>query len=404
MSQKNINSGQTEQNVYQTGNTELKKRHRGLFAILIVTVVLLIGVVSVMGLLNVQLFRRVQELDPKSYAFQVTRVDDPTTPALSEVPRQTPAGVPQLQLQHMLPDADTLPQLPPLPLQEVYENNRSSVVSVIGQKGSGTGVILTDCGYLITDSSLLGNDKTAQIRFYDGSVLTACLVGTDALTGLAVMDVEAENLIPAVFADDVTVQIGDSVIAIGDPLGPDLPGSMTCGYIAAINRDLDVDGRFVSLLQSNALAGNGNTGGPLLNAYGHVIAINSASLGSLLSNSKTNALGCAIPSSLVKEIVDQILLQGYVSRRATLGFTVEQVSAFDQLYYKVPAGLYITSVDADAPLQPGDILLRFAGQRVGDLEGLQQLLRGYHPGDTVTLTVYREGTQLELQLTLKESE
>lgn len=404
MSQKNINSGQTEQNVYQTGNTELKKRHRGLFAILIVTVVLLIGVVSVMGLLNIQLFRRVQELDPKSYAFRVTRVDNSATPATPEVPRQTPAGVPQLQLQHTQPATEALPQLPPLPLQEVYDNNQSSVVSVIGQKGSGTGVIVTDCGYLITDSSLLGDDKTAQIRFYDGSQLTAYLVGADALTRLAVMDVEAENLIPAVFADDVTVQVGDSVIAIGDPLGPALPGSMTCGYIAAIHRELDVDGRFVSLLQSNALAGNGNTGGPLLNTYGHVIAINSVSLGNLLSNNKTDILGCAIPSSLVKEIVDQILLQGYVSRRATLGFTVEQVSAFDQLYYKVPAGLYITSVDADASLQPGDILLRFAGQRVGDLDGLQQLLRGHHPGDTVTLTVYREGTQLELQLTLKESE
>ena len=403
MSQKNINAGQTEQNVYQTGNTELKKRHRGLFTILIVTVVLLIGVVSVMGLLNIQLFRRVQELDPESYAFRVTRVDGPETPALPVPPQQTADGVPQLQLQHALPPTDALPRLESLPLQDIYNNNINGVVSVTGKKGNGAGVIITDCGYLVTDLNLLGDSATAQIRFREGSEHTAQLIGSDPLTGLAVLDIEAEDLTPAVFCDDASLQVGDPVIAIGDPLGPDLPGTMTCGYLAAINRELEVDGRFLSLLQSDAPAGAGNTGGPLLNSQGHVIGINGATLGKLLNRGQARTLGFALPSSLVKEIVDQILLQGYVSRRANLGFTVEQVSAFDQLYYKVPAGLYITSVDAEVPLQPGDILLRFAGQRVGDVTGLQQLLRNYRPGDTVTLTVHREGQQLELQLILTET-
>ena len=404
MSQKKIVSGQTEQNVYQTGNTELKKRHRGLFAFLIVSVVLLIGVVSIMGLLNIQLFRRVQELDPKSYAFRVTRVDNSATPATPEVPRQTPAGVPQLQLQPAPPALAAMPQSDIFSMQNIYTGTIDGVVSVIGKHSSGTGVIITADGYVVTDGSLLGDERTAQVRLANGTSHTAHLEGTDPLTGLAVLDVDAEGLTPAVFCDDLTLQVGDPVMAIGDPLGPELSGTMTYGYIAGINRDLEVDGRYVSLLQSNALAGSGNTGGPLLNAYGQIIGINGASLGKLLSRSQQTTLGFAIPSSLVKEIVDQLLLQGYVSRRASLGFTVEQVSAFDQLYYKVPAGLFITSVDGDVPLQPGDILLSFAGQRIGDPQDLQQLLRSYHPGDTVALTVHREGHRQELQLILTEVE
>ena len=404
MSQKKIFSGQTEQNVYQTGNTELKKRHRGLFAFLIVSVVLLIGVVSIMGLLNIQLFRRVQELSPESYAFRVTRVNGPETPTAPGLTREFSEGVPQLSLQPAPPALAAMPQSDIFSMQNIYTGTIDGVVSVIGKHSSGTGVIITADGYVVTDGSLLGDERTAQVRLANGTSHTAHLEGTDPLTGLAVLDVDAEGLTPAVFCDDLTLQVGDPVMAIGDPLGPELSGTMTYGYIAGINRDLEVDGRYVSLLQSNALAGSGNTGGPLLNAYGQIIGINGASLGKLLSRSQQTTLGFAIPSSLVKEIVDQLLLQGYVSRRASLGFTVEQVSAFDQLYYKVPAGLFITSVDGDVPLQPGDILLSFAGQRIGDPQDLQQLLRSYHPGDTVALTVHREGHRQELQLILTEVE
>ena len=144
MKQNKTKTPDTPQNIYQTGNTDQKKSLRGLFAFLIVAVILLIGVVSVMGLLNIQLFRRVQELDADGYLFRVTSISDPDLPAAPESPRQTPKGVPQLQLQHTLPDADALPQLPPLSLQEIYDNSRSSVVSVIGQKGNGTGVIVFD--------------------------------------------------------------------------------------------------------------------------------------------------------------------------------------------------------------------------------------------------------------------
>lgn len=388
-----------EQNVYQTGNTETKKSHSGLFAILIVAVILLISVVSVIGLLNIQLFRQATEADPDGYAFRVTQISSLELPTQPEQSRETPDGVPQLQLQ---PAPQTVSDS--YSLQELYSQNIDSVVSVSGKKGSGSGVVITDCGYLVTDSSLLGDSQTARIRFHDGSRLTAQVVGIDTLTGLAVLDAEAENLKPVTFCDDAALQVGDPVIAIGDPLGPDLPGTMTYGFLSAINRDLEVNGRSVSLLQSTATAGEGNTGGPLFNRNGQVVGINCTGLGNLLNRSRTKALSLAVPSSLVKEIVDQLLAQGYVSRQATLGFTVEQVSPFDQLYYKVPAGLYITSADPDTQLQPGDILLSFAGQRVGDTDALRQLLRSYRPGDTVKLTIDREGSRLVLQLTLKESE
>jgi len=387
-----------EQCVYQTGDTYQKRSYRGLIAALIVAVILLIGVASVMGLINLQLFRKVLEQDPDQYEFRVTRVNTPEVPTHTEPTRRTPEGIPQLQLQPAAAREE------PLPLQTIYGQTIDGVVSVIGQAGNGTGLVVIAGGYLVTDSSLLGDAQTAEIRFHSGSRLTARLVGADALTGLALLKTDGPELTPVTFCDDASVQVGDPVIAIGDPMGSQLAGTMTDGFISAINRDIEVDGRFVSLLQSTAMAGEGNSGGPLLNAQGQVIGINAAGLGRLISRSHTNTMGFAIPSSTVKEVVDQLLMQGYVSRRATLGFTVEQVSAFDQLYYKVPAGLYISAADPDVPVQPGDILLRFADQRLGDPNSLQQLLRGYHPGDTVNLTVYREGKELQLQLTLKEEE
>lgn len=387
---------------YQTGNTDPGKSHRGIFAILIMVVILLGGIVSVLGFLNVKLLGKVMELSQDDYVFQVTRSDPQTTqPTEPETPREQP----QLQLQldqTPIPATDTLP-VQELSLQDIYNRNIQSVVTVTGGAGSTSGTVISECGYILTSYRGLGGRQTVQVLFQDGSSQSALVVSTDPVSDLAILDVDASGLTPVTFCSDDRLQVGDSIVAIGSPLGATLRGTMTQGFISAINRDLQVDGRTLHLFQTNAAAGWGNSGGPLFNCYGQVVGISTWTPGEQLSESTPEGIGFAIPSSSVRDVVDQLLHQGFVSGRAGLGFTVETVTAFDQLYYHVPAGLFITAVEQqELPLQPGDILLRFAGYRVGDAATLQQYLEQHQPGDAVSVTIYRSGMQLEYQITLKE--
>ena len=387
---------------YQTGNTDPHKSHRSIFAVLIMVAIFLGGILSVLGILNVQLFHRVLNRSPEEYIFQVEKPADNlqnTQPILRELDR-LPV---QIQLNQAPPAVANIPQEGGLSLQDIYSQNISSVVSVTGAAGNGTGMVITECGYILTNHHLLIGSQTAQVQFRDGSSQVGRVVGSDPVSDLAVLDVEASGLPPVTFGSDELLQVGDSVVAIGDPLGPALGGTMSGGFIAAINRDLELDGRTIHLLQTNAALSDGNSGGPLLNCYGQVIGIGAGQLGHTITGTPVEGIGFAIPSSTVKEVVDQLLLQGFVSGRAGLGCRLETVSAFDQLYYHVPAGLFITSVDRrDLPVQPGDILLRFAGHRVGDTATLEQYLDQYEVGDSVSVTIYRDGVQLEYMLTLEE--
>ena len=407
MKQENLKTPAAEQSFYQTGNTVPKKSHRGAYILLLSGVILLVGIMSAVGFLNIQLFRRSREMSPADYAFrlspvkpEVTAAEDPNTCAITPV---TPKFSLQLQLEHAPIAVATIPQEGGLSLQDIYAQTIAGVVSVSGNGGFGSGMILSECGYLLTDRHLLGDGQTAEVLLHDGTTLSAQLVGYDPISDLAVLDAEANGLTPVTFGDDAQVQVGDSAIMIGDPLGTTLRGTMTNGFVSAIHRDLQVGGRYISLLQTSAPFSIGNSGGPLLNCYGQVIGINIASIPDQLSAVNSEMLSFAIPSSTIKNVVDQLLLHGYVSDRATLDFTVEQVSAFDQLYYRVPAGLYITAVETNATVQPGDILLNFAGYRVGDVESLQQCLNQYQAGDTVTAVIYRNGSQFEVSLTLQDA-
>jgi len=403
---KQENNKPVPESFYQTGNTDPKKSHRGLFAILIMVVIFLGGIISVLGILNVQLFRRVLELSPEEYMFRFSHSSQEiaaTQPTQPEAMQEYPADTVKIQLDQTPQAVANIPQEGGLSLQDIYNRNIAGVVSVTSAGGSGSGMVISSCGYILTNNHVLDGSQTAQVLLHDGATYTAMVVGTDALSDLAVLDVEATDLTPVVFGSDEHLQVGDLVVTIGDPLGTALRGTMTDGFISAINRDLEIDGRRMTLIQTSAGLAAGNAGGPLLNCYGQVIGVNTLQLGDYRSDSNPGGIGLAIPSTTVKEVVDQLLRQGHVAGRPSLGFTVETVSAFDQLYYRVPAGLFITAVtQSGLPLQSGDILLHFAGHRVGDTETLQQHLDQYEAGDQVSVTVYRGGQQYDLQLTLAE--
>ena len=408
------------QDTYRTGSTRPPKKRWGLIALLLTLVILLAGLSTILGLANIRLLGRLSETEigetlPIHFSNTAQKNDTPF-PAAS-VPADTQ------------PDAARAPTQPPveldtqpagtqpaeggdmLSLQEIYETVIPSVVSIscVGPSGgTGTGVILTQDGYIVTNCHVVEGAQAIQVLLSDGRNIHAELVGLDDVSDLAVLRIQATDLIPARLGDSAAVRVGDSVVAIGDPLGIALRGTMTDGIISAINRNITTGGRTMTVIQTNAALNSGNSGGPLLNCYGQVVGINTMKIGDYVNSGGVEGLGFAIPSTTVKEIVDQLIAQGYVSGRPTLGITGDSVSRIYQRYYGMPAGLYITEVaegtDTDtAGITAGDILLAVDGTRIASQEELITALYAYQVGETVEVVIYRGGYQYTARLTLSEA-
>ena len=392
--------------VYGTGSTQPPKSHRALLALLLVIIIFLGGIATALSILNIRLF---QELHRKENALTVayavqSQTEAETDPTLATYPREKTT----VDLQQT-PDGDS--REGEMSLQEIYETNIPAVVSISASTGSGsstgTGVVLSANGYLVTNYHVIRQALAINVTLTDERELRATLVGEDPVSDLAVLRVDAEDLTPAQFGDSDGVRVGDSVVAIGDPLGVELRGTMTDGIVSAISRDVQVDGRVMNLIQTNAALNSGNSGGPLINRFGQVIGINTMKIGTLADSSGVEGLGFAIPSATVKEIVNQLLSQGYVSGRPWLGIEVESYSTFYQRFYRVPKGVYVTDVQAGSPaeaadLRIGDIILAADGSAVTDMDALNTQLYTHAPGDSMTFSVYRNGRQGEVTVTLEE--
>ena len=277
-----------------------------------------------------------------------------------------------------------------------------------GGTATGTGVILSHDGYIVTNAHVVEGAEGIQVILSDQQVLDAVLVGADQITDLAVLRVDAYDLSPATLGDSGVLRVGDAVAAIGDPLGITLRGTMTDGIISGINRDIVVDGRTMTLIQTTAALNEGNSGGPLINCYGQVIGINTVKIGDSMSPAGVEGLGFAIPSVTVQEIVTQLIAQGYVSGRPDLGLEGHGVSMLYQIYGRLPQGLYITGVDPDSSaaelgIQAGDVLISLDGVRISGSESYETQLYTYKVGDTATAVIYRDGRQYELKITVGEA-
>lgn len=409
--------------VYQTGSTQPPKSHGGLIAGLLAAVIFLGGIASALGVLNIRLFQQMQDApEPNQDALALigtqpaeatqpeTQFSSPAAPATETW--QKVGGDVTIELHQAPESVENISQEGGLSFQEIYEKNISGVVSITsrdesGAASSGTGVVFTADGYLVTNYHVVEAGESISVIFSDGQTREASLVGSDPMTDLAVLYVAADGLTPVEFGDSSTLRVGDTVAAIGDPLGVELRGTMTDGIISGINRDITVGGRTMTLIQTTAALNEGNSGGPLINCYGQVIGINTMKVGDEMSAGGVEGLGFAIPSTTVKEIVDQLLRQGYVSGRPTLGLEVEEVSRFYQLYYGLPAGAYITDVAAgsaaaEVGIAQGDILLCLDDTAVVDQESLTELLYSYQVGDTLEAVIYRGGKQYRVTLTVTE--
>ena len=392
--------------VYGTGSTQPPKSHRAVIALLLVAVIFLGGIATGMSVLNVKLFRELHKKeDALTVAYAVQSTQPEATQATDPLP-DAPEGA-TLDLQE-IPGREAEEGLS---LQQIYEQNIPSVVSItaVGTRttATGTGVVLSEKGYLVTNYHVIEGAQSLTVKLTDERELTAKVVGSDPVSDLAVLYVAAGDLVPAQFGDSDNLRVGDMVVAIGDPLGVELRGTMTDGIISAISRDVQVDGRSMNLIQTNAALNSGNSGGPLINSFGQVIGINTMKIGTFTDSSGVEGLGFAIPSATVQEVVNQLITQGYVSGRPWLGIQGESFSSYYRRFYQLPQGVYITEVEAGSPAQTaglmrGDIITRADDSPVSDMETLNSLLYTHSAGDTMLLTVYRGGHQGNVEITLTE--
>lgn len=285
-----------------------------------------------------------------------------------------------------------------LSLQEIYKKVIPSVVSILSTNdqgtSTGTGIIMTSDGYIITNYHVAADGELITVLTHSGEELSAVPVGGDETSDLMVLKVEAQGLTPAEFGDSTLAEVGDSVVAIGDPLGIELRGTMTDGIICGLYRDIKVSDRTMTLMQTNAALNSGNSGGPLVNMMGQVIGINTMKMTS--SYTDVEGLGFAIPIATAKPILDELMEKGYVSGRPAFGFTVEELGARVMVYYSLPGRLYIRSVEPDSDaylkgIRSGDIILAIEGIKCSSLDEFNTVKNQYTAGDELELTIFREG-------------
>lgn len=322
---------------------------------------------------------------------------------------ETKTSIPRAELD---PDvklllADTPEQ--PLSYQEIYQKVLPSIVSIqayTSLSGSlGTGIIMTADGYIITNHHVITGCSSASVVLHDGAEYEATLVGSDVESDLAVLKIQAEGLTSAEFGDSDLLQVGDTALAIGNPLGSELFGTMTEGIISAINRSVNVDGYDMSLIQTTAALNSGNSGGALVNSAGQVIGVTNMKM---MSDYQTiEGLGFAIPTVWAKEVVDTLMADGAMTGRPTMGITCYALPSEEAALYGCSHGIYVDTVISHGPadkagLLPSDIIITCNGRDVATLEDLTIVRDEAGVGGDMALTVLRGDETLELTLTLVE--
>ncbi len=311
------------------------------------------------------------------------------------------------------------PQNTPVPNQgpktpsEVYAQNVEAVVAVIARyesggsygESSGSGFIISADGYVVTNYHVIQGATQISIMLNSGDTLAAEVVGHESTNDVALLKMEAEDLPYVTIGSSDALVVGDQVAAIGNPLG-ELTATLTVGYISAKDRILNTDGTVINMLQTDAAINSGNSGGPLFNMNGEVVGITTAKYsGSSNSGASIEGLGFAIPMDDVAGILSDLKEFGYVTG-AYLGVYVRDVDASAQSY-GLPAGAYVEEVTPGtaaekAGIRAGDIIINLGGYDVDSLNTLTRVLRRFKAGETVSVTVYRNGSKEYLSITLDE--
>lgn len=287
-------------------------------------------------------------------------------------------------------------------IQTESVTNGSNPFQQYVSSGAGSGVILTQDGYIVTNHHVIEDANSITVRTRSGDEYNASLVGSDEQSDLAVLKIDATGLTPAVLGDSTTLEVGDLAIAIGNPLG-ELGGSVTSGIISALDREMTIDGQTMTLLQTDAAVNPGNSGGGLFNANGDLIGIVNAKS----SGENVEGIGFAIPISTATDIIDELIANGEVTSRPTLGvslYNVEDEMTASQLGVD-STGVYIVQIvdggAADnAGLRSGDRIVSVDGSKVSSASDVRAALNKHKIGESISITVERNGQTQDFDVAL----
>lgn len=278
--------------------------------------------------------------------------------------------------------------------------------SSVSPASEGSGIIMSEDGYIITNAHVVEGATSLKVMTSDGETYEAQLIGSDAVTDLAVVKIDATGLTAAEFGSSEDLRVADKVMAIGNPGGHELSSSVTIGYVSALNRAIsnNTTGYTMEYIQTDAAINPGNSGGALINEYGQVVGINSAKI----SATGYEGLGFAIPIDTAQPIISDLIQYGYVKDRAVLGISGQFIDSMTGRFYGLPQGEYVAQLNSSeaqaSGLQVGDVITAIDGQQLDSESTLRSAILSKKPGDTVTLQVYRSSTQQSATVELKLSE
>lgn len=277
--------------------------------------------------------------------------------------------------------------------------------STQASQAEGSGIIISEDGYIVTNNHVVDGATAISVQLNTGTELDAKLIGKDSQTDLAVIKIEpTEQLTVATIGDSTKIEVGERVVAIGNPMGLEFFGTVTQGIVSGVNRTITVDNRTMNVIQTDAAINSGNSGGALINRFGEVIGINSVKV----SSSGVEGMGFAIPSSEAKPIISDLLEHGYVKGRPVIGISTRDVTEYMARTYSWPQGVQVMEVTSEnaknAGFAQGDIITEVDGEKVTDTESLNKIKNNHNPGDVLKMTVYKyaSGKTETVEVTLSE--
>lgn len=302
-----------------------------------------------------------------------------------------------------------------LSIMEIARRNKPAVVAIsteariqnpFGQpqlvEAAGSGFIITEDGYVVTNYHVIQNSQTISITLEDGRIIPAVITGSDPRNDIAVLKMNGSGFPTVVLGDSSELETGELAVAIGNALG-ELSGTVTAGIISALDRQITIDNQSLVLLQTDAAINSGNSGGALINSFGEVIGINTAKN----AGDGVEGLGFAIPINTAKPIIESLIQNGYVAGRPKLGIGTRDVSEQEAAYYNMRAGIYVRMVEngssADkAGIAVGDIIIKADGKETLTTEALNAVKESHKVGDTMQITLIRNGNEMTVSVVLQE--
>lgn len=363
-----------------------------------------IGITAAIGVCTVLLSGAAGYAGAKFENAHESHVTQYTSPAQNAISGNSSANGSNVNIT-VMDVSDIVAKLRPS-VVEISTETVTSGNSIFGDyisQGAGSGVIMSEDGYIVTNNHVIDGASSITVKTLDGQEYPATLCGTDPQTDVAVIKIEASGLTPAEVGSSDDIKVGEAAIAVGNPLGS-LGGTVTTGIISAVGREITIDNETMTLLQTDAAINPGNSGGGLFDVNGKLIGIVNAKT----SDTGIEGLGFAIPISDVTSVIDDLVRDGTVTSRPVLNVSLQEIS--DHGYYSqnsnLEPGVYIVQVTPggtadEAGLQTGDRIIAFDGQDVSTSSEVKKILKKHKVGDQVNMTIIRDGQNQDITLTLK---